>query len=320
MAAVRTLISVVAALACAAVTVVDGAQVGVNYGLMGPYGRSTLENVQSLRDAGVFVLRAYKVDYAWLSVVRAVYGDTGAAVTVGIENAELYSAVNDAAFRGRLVDTLREFSGLIQFITVGNEPFHGANRNSVGLVIVEAFESVAALLRDNGLGVRPTMSFSASCLVDTYPPQNARFNQEIEAPMRRLITGLQASGSVFGINLYPFFAQLYDANVNVELARDGAILSAEIDATRAALASVGAGSLTLAVTETGWPTAGDAGASVSNAQLYTASVLREASTNPHITAVYLFEALDEPSKVGGPIDTNWGLMTANGEAKFALQF
>jgi hypothetical protein len=74
---------------------------------------------------------------------------------------------------------------------------------------------------------------------------------------------LQSSGSVFSINLYPYFAYSYASDIPLDFAlgRDGSLFEAMLRGCRVALDKVGGGSVKIIVGETGWPSAGGKGTS-----------------------------------------------------------
>ena len=90
---------------------------------------------------------------------------------------------------------------------------------------------------------------------------NGVFDSGIIDLMRRVTPTMMATGSTFSINIYPYFAYVYDPYVTLDFAlgRAGSLFGAQLNLCRSALNNIGATSLSIIVGETGWPSAGGKG-------------------------------------------------------------
>lgn len=106
-----------------------------------------------------------------------------------------------------------------------------------------------------------TVPFSSGALTNTYPVENSEFHPDLINTIRSIVPTLMSSGSVFSINLYPYFAYSYatDIPLNFALGKDGSLFEAMLRGCRVALDKVGASSLKIIVGETGWPSDGGKG-------------------------------------------------------------
>lgn len=134
-----------------------------------------------------------------------------------------------------------------------------------------------------------TIPFSAVVLVNTYPVESSEFHPEIIGLIRNIAPTMMNTGSVFSINLYPFFAYIYSSDIPLDFAlgRQGSLFEAMLRGCRVALVrrtfcfpllssikfldilnerkkntilifqdKIGANALRLIVGESGWPSDG----------------------------------------------------------------
>jgi len=100
------------------------------------------------------------------------------------------------------------------------------------------------------------------------------------------------------------------------------MLYAQVDAVYSALSALGYPNLEVIVTETGWPSNGDAdeaGATLENAQTYNGNLLQLLAQNkgtplrPNVVLqAYLFALFNEDLKPGPTSERNYGLFQPNG--------
>jgi len=174
-------------------------------------------------------------------------------------------------------------------------------------------------------------------LATSYPPSSGTFREDLASYLQPILNFLSQINSPFLINAYPFFAYsgdpssislpyaLFESNAgqidpNTNLTYDN-MLYAQIDAVYAAMKAMGHTNISVAVSETGWPSKGDTneiGASVENAAAYNGNLLKRVSMNqgtPHKpdvpVDVHVFALFNENSKPGATSERNYGLFYPN---------
>jgi len=82
-----------------------------------------------------------------------------------------------------------------------------------------------------------TIPFSSVALVNTYPVESSEFHPEIISLIRNVASTMMNTGSVFSINLYPFFAYVYSSDIPLDFAlgRQGSLFEAMLRGCRVAL-------------------------------------------------------------------------------------
>jgi hypothetical protein len=153
---------------------------------------------------------------------------------------------------------------------------------------------------------------------------------------------LADTGAPFMVNTYPFISYVNDpANVQLAYAlfgagaapvRDGALVytnlfDATVDALVAALEKEGFGPVPVAVTETGWPTAGHPAATPQNAAAYNAKIVERAvrgvgtPKRPGVPVeVFLFDLYDEDGKPGPEFEHHFGIFREDGGKVYDINF
>jgi exo-beta-1,3-glucanase (GH17 family) len=114
--------------------------------------------------------------------------------------------------------------------------------------------------------------------------------------------------------------------------QDGALVytnlfDATVDALVAALEKEGFGGVPVAVTETGWPTAGHPAATPQNAAAYNAKIVERAARGvgtpkrPGVPVeVFLFDLYDEDGKPGPEFERHFGIFRADGSKAYDINF
>ncbi|XP_066372590.1 glucan endo-1,3-beta-glucosidase 14-like [Miscanthus floridulus] len=220
-------------------------------------------------------------------------------------------------------------------IAVGNEVFTGDDEQ-LKASLVPAMRNLHAALAQLGMDayVRVSTAHSLAVLATSYPPSQGVFTQAAAPYMAQLLRFLAETSAPFWINAYPYFAYKDDpTKVSLDYALSnpshvGAVdpftklqytsmLYAQVDAVTFAAARLGYGNVAVHVSETGWPSKGDAdetGATVENALQYNRNLLmRQVSgegtpLRPRLRLeVYLFALFNEDMKPGPTSERNYGL-------------
>ncbi|WOL08271.1 glucan endo-1,3-beta-glucosidase 11-like isoform X3 [Canna indica] len=224
-------------------------------------------------------------------------------------------------------------------IAVGNEVFT-SDDPALMANLVPAMVGIHSALAQLGLDsfIHVSTSNSLAVLESSYPPSMGSFKPELARFMAPLLQFLAATRSPFWINAYPYFAYKYDPlrvsldyvlfNPNAgmvdpytKLLYDN-MMYAQVDAVSFAAARMGYGGVEVRVSETGWPSKGDAdevGATVDNARAYNRNLLvrqmRGEGTplrpNQRLE-VYLFALFNEDMKPGPTSERNYGLYQPDG--------
>ena len=97
-------------------------------------------------------------------------------------------------------------------------------------------------------------------MVNTYPVENTVFHPNVIDTMREITTTMKNTGSVFSINIYPYFAYSYDNSIslNFALGKERSLFENMLRGCRVALDKIEASSVPIIVGETGWPSKGGA--------------------------------------------------------------
>ncbi|CAI0474615.1 unnamed protein product [Linum tenue] len=199
-----------------------------------------------------------------------------------------------------------------------------------------------------GNEVMPTDPISQSVLPAMHNIQNAlaqspaAANVKVSTTIRvdLLVQFLAANGAPLLANVYPYFAYIGSSG---QVALDYAIFGtggrvvvhdgvlgyqnlfhAMVDSVYAALEKAGAPNLQVVVSETGWPSAGNDGATPENAAAYYLGL-----TNGTVTSgtpkrpgqpveTYLFAMFDENQKPGAASEQHFGLFTPDKQPKYPL--
>ncbi|XP_031494356.2 glucan endo-1,3-beta-glucosidase 11-like [Nymphaea colorata] len=231
----------------------------------------------------------------------------------------------------------------ISGISIGNEPFN-SDDSLLMLNLAPAMASIHAALVQLGLGssIQVSSANSLAILSNSFPPSAAAFREDLVGLITPMLQFLADTGSPFWINAYPYFA--YKSNptsvsLNYVLFEPGEgmvdpytnlhydnMLYAQVDAVIFAMARAGFTGVEVRVSETGWPSKGDAGeygASLENAEAYNRNLLRrqfEKEGTPlrpeQSLEVYLFALFNENLKPGPTSERNYGLYRPDGSKAY----
>ncbi|CAA7406999.1 unnamed protein product [Spirodela intermedia] len=326
-----------------------GGFVGVNYGRVANNLPPPAKVVALLRSYGVTEVKLYDADPAVLSALSK----SGIGVVVALPNELLPAAASRPSFAFSWVKTNVAAwlpATQIRAIAVGNEVFASPAAKSLTPALVPAMRNLhAALVRlriDSTVKVSSPIALTA--LQTSYPSSAGAFRPDLaESVMRPMLDLLSETGSFLMVNAYPFFAYagnsdvisldyaLFRPNAGVVDAHSGLryynLLDAQLDAVFAAAKALGHSGVRVVVSETGWPSKGDAGengASAENAAAYNGNLARRVLTGNAGTparpnaelGVYLFALFNENQKPGPTSERNYGLFYPNEGKVYDVQF
>ncbi|KAE8654215.1 1-aminocyclopropane-1-carboxylate oxidase [Hibiscus syriacus] len=308
--------------------------VGINYGRVANNLPSPDKVVQLLKSQGVTKVKIFDTNPAVLSA----FANSGIIVVVCLPNEQLATAAGNQSFADNWVQAnIAKYypATKIEAIAIGNEII-GAGINDEMKVVVPAMKAIQASLVKSSLGsnIKVSSPIAMSCLGNSYPSSAGSFKPElVDAAIRPMLDFLKQTGSYLMVNVYPFFAYkdnsklisldyaLFKENPGVVDSGNGvkynSLFEAQLDAVFAALSALQYDDMKVAVTETGWPSAGDeaeTGASLANAAAYNGNLVRRVLTGKGTPLrpndplnVYIFSLFNENQKPGPTSERNFGL-------------
>ncbi|KAG0540955.1 hypothetical protein BDA96_03G454100 [Sorghum bicolor] len=311
------------------------ASVGVCYGTSGDNLPPASAVVGMLRENGFTVVRLYWPDGEAL----AALGGSGIKVVVGAPNEVLTTLASSASAAAAWVrDNIQAHPTVsFRYVVVGNEVPVGQTQ-----FLVPAMENVHAALAAAGLGhVKVTTAISQGTIAVHLPPSAGVFTEEALSFMSYVVAFLARTRAPLLANLYPYFVYtlalghmsmdfpLFTAPETV--VQDGEygyqnLFDATVDALYAAVGRLGVPGgerVRVVVSETGWPTAGGAAASVENARTYNQNLVthvwKGTPRRPRRVEAYVFAMFNEDQKEAG-VEQNWGLFYPNMERVYPITF
>ncbi|WOL02111.1 glucan endo-1,3-beta-glucosidase 11 [Canna indica] len=320
-----------------------GFSLGINYGQVAnnlPAPEQVLMLLSSLKISNT---RIYDTN----PQVLAAFANTNVDVIVTVPN-EVVAQLRDPRQALQWVATnVKPYfpATKITGIAVGNEVFTSEDAALMSS-LAPAMASIHAALVQFGLdsSIHVSSANSLAVLETSYPPSSGSLKPELVAVMAPFLQFLAATKSPFWINAYPYFAYKDDpatipldyvlSNPNTGMEdpytrlRYDNMLYAQVDAAIFAITRLGYGGVEVRVSETGWPSKGDAdeiGASAENARIYNRNLLLRQMGNegtplmPHKRLeIYLFALFNEDLKPGPTSERNYGLYHPDGTMAYNL--
>ncbi|XP_008811870.1 glucan endo-1,3-beta-glucosidase 11-like [Phoenix dactylifera] len=322
--------------------------VGVNYGRVAN-NLPSLEMVPRLVSSiGIGRVRLYDADPA---TIRA-FASTGIELVVEIPDSSLPKVAADAGEALTWVQSnIQAYLPAVKigFLTVGNEVLT-SNNTALPPLLLPAMDNLHSALASLGLDrqIAVTTTHSLAILGDSYPPSTAAFRPDLLPLVSPILAFHARTGSPFFVNAYPYFAYKKDPSrvaLDYALLQPGAaavadqgsglrysnLLHAQVDAVYHAIAAAGTTKgVEVRVSETGWPSAGDAdeaGATAENAAKYNGNLMKlvaEGKGTPLVPKVplwaYVFALFNENLKPGPASERNYGLFKPDGTPAYQLGF
>lgn len=269
-------------------------------------------------------------------ILRA-FAHTGIEISITVPNDQIPHLTNLTFAQQWLNTSVQPFvadTNLIR-ILVGNEVISTANKLLISN-LVPAMQTLHTALIEYSLDHRIKISTpnSLGILSNSSPPSTSRFRQGYDAHViKPMLSFLEATNSPFMVNPYPFFGctaetldyALFRPNTGVVDQNTGLrytnMLDAQLDAVYSAMKVLGFENLDIIITETGWPTLGEAeqvGVDPNSAAEFNANLIRHVSSGtgtplmPNRTFdTYIFALFDENLKPGPICERNFGLFRPN---------
>ncbi|ERN08286.1 hypothetical protein AMTR_s00156p00025900 [Amborella trichopoda] len=312
--------------------------VGVNYGLVGDNLPEPSAVVELCKSNNIQRIRLFEPNIPVLEALR----QSGIAIAVGVKNEDLQNlAVDQAAATTWIANHVTPYINDINFdyVVVGNE----VSLADEGINVAPAMRHLYNALQDAGKSaVKVTTSIALDSLSISYPPSAGAFSTSVVAPMEIIASFLISTSSPLMLNAYPYFAYASDSqHISLDYAlfrpsapvvQDGNlsyhnIFDAMVDALYSALEKVGGSALSIVVSESGWPSAGNGNfTTVALAQEYNTNLISHVAAGQgtpkkpgFATRTYLFALFNEDQKSPG-VEENFGLFYSNMKPVYPITF
>lgn len=317
---------------------------GINYGQIAnnlPHPEAVIPLVKSM---GVTQLKLYDADPR----VLKAFANTGVEFIVGLGNEYLANMRDPKQAQAWVKANVQCYlpATKITCIAVGNEVLT-FNDSTLSSNLLPAMENIHAALVSLNLDkqIVVTTPHNLGILAVSYPPSAGVFRRDLTQKLSCILDFHCKVGSPFLINAYPYFAYkatpkqipldfvLFEGSGIVDtgsgLHYDN-MFHAQIDAAHSAMEKLGYKNVCLQISETGWPSKGDAdeaGATPENARKYNGNLLKLISQKkgtpmrPNLNLkVYVFALFNENQKPGPASERNFGLFKPDGTPVYSLGF
>ncbi|KAI3883506.1 hypothetical protein MKX03_010519 [Papaver bracteatum] len=298
------------------------------------------EKVQLLKAQEIRHVRLYDADKAMLLALAK----TGIHVTVSVPNDKLLGVGQSNATVANWVarNVVAHYPATkIIAISVGSEIFTVYPDATPHLVSTLKHIHNALLAMNLDKQIKVSTPLSSSIILDSFPPSQAFFNRSWDPVLVLMLKFLQQTGSYLMLNVYPYYDYMQSNNVvpldyalfrplppNKEAVDSNThlhytnVLDSVIDAAYFAMAYLNITNVPIVVTESGWPSKGDASepdATIDNANTYNSNLIRHVLNNtgtpmhPGVAvSTYLYELYNEDMRPGSVSEKNWGVFDASG--------
>ncbi|CAN8252451.1 unnamed protein product [Cochlearia groenlandica] len=306
-------------------TVTAATTIGLNYGLLGDNLPSPSRVISLYESIGVTKIRIFDPN---TDVLNALRGHRNIGVTIGIKDQDLAAlAASEEALKGWFETNIEPYLSdvNITFITVGNEVIPGP----IGPQVLPVMQSLTNLVKSRGLPISVSTVVSTSGLGQSYPPSAGLFTPQAREQLTPVLKFLAQTNTPILVNMYPYFAYASDpvsisldyATFNTEAAvvEDGPMIYSNLfdaifDAFVWAMEKEGVNGLSIVVSETGWPSAGNGYLTTPEiAAMYNGNFIKHVESGkgtpkrPNIKIEgYLFATFNEDQKPAGT-EQNFGL-------------
>ncbi|KAI3452135.1 hypothetical protein Pfo_008800 [Paulownia fortunei] len=314
--------------------------VGINYGTMGNNLPPPKRVAQLLQSTLINKVKIYDTN----PEILEAFSNTGIDLIVAVENSQVANisskpSAADEWFTARVAPFIPATS--IVAVAVGNEYLTAEADKLDHNALVQAMQNLHAVLLARGLErkIKVTTPHSMAVLASSFPPSASTFADLLLPTMTAIMGFLADTGAPFMVNAYPYFAYRDNPKtISLEYALLGNgtgvpdpkgytynnMLDAQIDAVRSAIGSLGFGnrSIKIIVSESGWPSKGDAGetaATPENARTYNTRLIERAQSNKgtpmkpkESIEIFVFALFNENKKQGVGSERNFGIFNADG--------
>ncbi|XP_068643802.1 glucan endo-1,3-beta-glucosidase-like [Aristolochia californica] len=285
-------------------------------------------------------IKGMRLYYPRLQALNALRG-SNIEVILGVEQNRLQELANNPSAATTWVqNNVRNFWPGVRFkyIGVGNEEIPGRNAQ----FILPAMRNVYNAIKAAGLQnqVKVSTAVATSVVVDSYPPSKGQFSPQARPIMEQILRFLADTGAPLLANVYPYFSYR-DSRGSISLPyalftapqpivqdlpyRYQNLFDAITDALYAAMEKTNAAGVPIVVSESGWPSAGNAAATIANARTYNQNLIRHARQGtPRRPGkgieTYVFAMFNENNKQPPGEERNFGLFYPNKQPVYPVTF
>ncbi|KAI3949822.1 hypothetical protein MKW92_046216 [Papaver armeniacum] len=304
-------------------------RIGVCYGTVADNLPSPQEVISLYKINGIQMVRLFAPTPQILDALRG----TGILVSLGTLNEDLasLSSSQDAA-NSWVATNIVPYKDDVKFgwVTAGNEVIPGPLAQYVPGAMTNLYNALVKIGLDQ---IKVTTVVPAFVIGTSYPPSAGAFSPEVVEVMTQVSALVKRYGAPLMINVYPYFAYAENPEyVSLEYALftsttpvvvDGDLkyynlFDAMVDSFNAALEKIGMSDVNIAVSESGWPSAGNEPyTSVDNAKVYNTNLVKHASKGgtprrpDHHYDTFLFSIFNENLKQPAGVEQNFGLYYPN---------
>jgi len=291
-------------------------------------------------------VRLYDADRGMLIALA----NTGIQVAVSVPNEQLLGIGQSNATAANWVsqNIVAHYPATnITTICVGSEVL--SSLPNAAPVLVNALQYIHSALVASNLDrqVKVSTPLSTSVILDSFPPSQAFFNHSLKPIIVPMLKFLQSTNSYLMLNIYPYYDYMNSNGVipldyalfeplpaNKEAVDSNTLLhytnvfDAMVDAAYFAMADLNFTHISIMVSETGWPSKGDAkepDAIPENADTYNSNlikhILNKTGTPKYpgvAVSTYIYELYNEDLKPGPVSEKNWGLFDPYGKPVYIL--
>ncbi|XP_042520835.1 probable glucan endo-1,3-beta-glucosidase A6 [Macadamia integrifolia] len=323
--------------------------IGINYGLLGDNLPSPSRSMKLIKNLKARTVKLYEPEP---EILKAL-GKTDFEVAVMVPNQLISNISSNQSLANEWVKTnLLPFypKAKIRTLFVGNEIFsaYGDQDKKTWFDLVPAMRRLRFSLKTHNLRkVKVGTTCAMDVLQSSFPPSNGTFRSDIAVQvMKPLLQFLNKTKSFFFIDSYPFFvwSENYPKiSLDYALFCGGSkytdpvsgltytnLLDQMLDSVIFAMSNLGFKDVRLAISETGWPNAGDIdqfGANSYNAAIYNRNLVRRMTAKPAVGTparpgvvipTTIFALYNENQKTGPGTERHWGLYYPNGTAVYEV--
>ncbi|CAH9108748.1 unnamed protein product [Cuscuta europaea] len=324
--------------------------IGINYGLQGTNLPSAYETIERLKAMQVNRVKIYDSDHEILKLLSG----TSIRVTIMVPDDSIPDiAANQSAANLWVHDNILAFlpETMIRGVLVGNEILSDSRAQSLSFHVVPAMRNIKKTLNYHNIhNIKVGTPVAMDVVETTFPPSSGRFRSDIprEEILLPLLNFLNRTSSYFFLDVYPYFswsASPHNVSLDAALLREGNqtavvdpvtglaytnLLDQMLDSVAFAMQDLGFNGVKIAISETGWPNAGDLdqpGANIHNAAAYNRNLVRKITSNPPLGTparpgqaipTFVFSLYDEDRKSGPATERHWGILRPNGNPVYEL--